>query len=148
MIEDIISRSSKGYPLGTRDVYELMQIKDPDSLDMLFSAAGKVRDRMFGKKIFTYGFVYFSTFCKNDCTFCYYRRSNGSIGRYRKTKEEIISLSANLLDAGVDLSDLTMGEDPEMYAGGYEGLLDIISGVHDEVGISIMASPGAMPQHM
>ncbi len=148
MIADILDKAEKTGRLSTDEVFELMSIRDKTDLDQLFSSARRVRDREFGKKIFTYGFVYFSTYCKNNCTFCFYRISNSGIDRYRKTKEEIVELSASLQDAGINLSDLTMGEDPTMYADGYSKLLDIISAVHDEVGINIMASPGALPHDM
>ncbi len=148
MISEIISKAEKGYPIGSREVHELMSIKDKGQLEDLYAAARRVRNRVFGKKIYTYGFVYFSTHCKNNCTFCYYRRSNTGIDRYRKSVEEIVELSGNLQDAGINLSDLTMGEDPEMYANGYEKLLDIIHAVKHDVGISVMASPGALPSDM
>ena len=148
MIADTISKAEKTGALSTDEIFELMSIKDGAELEELYAAARRVRDIEFGKKIFTYGFVYFSTYCKNNCTFCYYRTSNTGIGRYRKTNEEIVQLSASLQDAGINLSDLTMGEDPLMYKDGYANLLDIISAVHDEVGINIMASPGALPHEM
>ena len=143
MISDIISKAEKGYTIGSKEIYELMSITDKDQLEELYAAARRVRNRNFGKKIYTYGFVYFSTHCKNNCTFCYYRRSNTGIDRYRKSVDEIVELSGNLLDAGINLSDLTMGEDPMMYADDYKLLLKTIESVHDDVGISIMASPGA-----
>ena len=148
MIQDTIAKAEKEARLTPDEIFELMSIKDKGELEELYAAARRVRDREFGKKIFTYGFVYFSTYCKNNCTFCYYRTSNTGIDRYRKSKEEIVQLSASLQDAGINLSDLTMGEDPLMYKDGYRNLLDIISAVHDEVGINIMASPGALPQEM
>ena len=148
MIADILAKAEKEAKLSTEEIYKLMSVSDKNEMEELFAAARRVRDREFGKKIFTYGFVYFSTYCKNNCTFCYYRTSNTGIDRYRKTKEEIVQLSASLRDAGINLSDLTMGEDPVMYKDGYAKLLDIISAVHDEVGINIMASPGALPHDM
>lgn len=148
MIADTISKAEKTGKLSTDEIFELMSIKGGQDLEDLYAAARRVRDKEFGKKIFTYGFVYFSTYCKNNCTFCYYRTSNTGIDRYRKTKEEIVELSASLQDAGINLSDLTMGEDLLMYKDGYANLLEIISAVHDEVGINIMASPGALPHEM
>ena len=148
MIEDIIAKAEREAKLSPDEIFRLMSIDDRDGLDLLYASARRVRDREFGKRIFTYGFVYFSTYCRNNCTFCYYRTSNGRTDRYRKSREEIVQLSASLKDAGINLCDLTMGEDPQMYRDGYRGLLDIISNVHDEVGISIMASPGALPREM
>lgn len=148
MITDIIDRAKKGDAVSEEDVVRLMSITDTKEIDELFDAARETREKVFGKKIFTYGFVYFSTYCKNNCTFCYYRTSNKEIDRYRKSKEEIVQLAGNLKDAGINLADLTMGEDPQMYANGYEKLLDIISSVRNDVDISIMASPGALPKEM
>ncbi len=148
MIAETVAKAEREGKLSVDEIFELMSATDREDLDTLFAAARRVRDKEFGKKIFTYGFVYFSTYCKNNCTFCYYRTSNSGIDRYRKSKEEIVQLSASLQDAGINLSDLTMGEDPLMYKDGYKNLLDIISAVHDEVGINIMASPGALPHDM
>ncbi len=148
MIEETIDRALRGGDIGLDGVTELMSITDPKEMETLFEAARKVRDAEFGRKVFTYGFVYFSTYCKNNCNFCYFRRSNKDIGRYRKSIEEVVQLAGSLKDAGINLADLTMGEDPAMYADDYKLLIDLISAVHDDVGISIMASPGALPREV
>ncbi|MBO6083606.1 MAG: methylornithine synthase PylB, partial [Candidatus Methanomethylophilaceae archaeon] len=146
MISQAIADAQKG-TIGTDGIVKLLTATGEDR-EKLFQAARGARSRNFGNKVFTYGFVYFSTHCKNNCSFCYYRRSNTSLERYRKSKEEIVQLAGSLKDAGINMADLTMGEDPLMYANGYEKLLDIISSVRDSVGIPIMASPGAMPKDM
>ena len=130
MIEETIDRALRGGDIGLDGVTELMSITDPKEMETLFEAARKVRDAEFGRKVFTYGFVYFSTYCKNNCNFCYFRRSNKDIGRYRKSIEEVVQLAGSLKDAGINLADLTMGEDPAMYAdqGGRGGLARLLPG--------------------
>lgn len=145
MIQDVLDSVSHGRPTA-EDAMRLMSAQSPEDLGALFAAAREVRDRRFGNKVFTYGFVYFSTHCRNNCSFCYYRSGNTGLGRYRKTAEEVAQLAGGLRDAGVNLADLTMGEDPEMYRDGHRLLLETVSRVHDDVGISIMASPGALPR--
>lgn len=140
-VSDILDAVRNGATATSQDVVKLLSAEGREMED-LFAEAREVRDRQFGKHVFAYGFVYFSTYCHNNCTFCYYRRTN-NIERYRKSPEEIISLAADLKDAGIDLVDLTMGEDERMYADDYSELLDIISGVRG-LGISVMASPGAV----
>lgn len=147
MISETIAKAESG-KADVDDVFRLMSITDTQEMEELFSAARKARDRYFGNKVFTYGFVYFSTYCKNNCSFCYYRNSNHGIDRYRKSVEEVVQLAGSLKDAGINLADLTMGEDPKMYADDYRMLLETIQSVHDDVGISIMASPGALPREM
>ncbi len=147
MISDILASITPGTVPDLDQVEALMSAEGRD-IDLLFEHAREAREKEFGNRVYTYGFVYFSTYCRNNCTFCYYRKSNGEIPRYRKTKEEIVQLAGSLKDSGINLADLTMGEDPMMYDNGYENLLDVISAVHRDVGISIMASPGALPSEM
>lgn len=128
------------------DVTELLSVRSKGDISELFSAASSVRDKVFGKKVFIYGFVYFSTYCRNNCAFCYYRRTN-HLPRYRKTADEVLALSGSLKDAGINLVDLTMGEDPFMCADDHSEFLGIMRRVKDEIGISIMASPGAVPEN-
>ena len=129
-----------------KDVVRLFSA-DPEERELLFETARKIRDREYGDKIFTYGFVYFSTYCRNDCSFCYFRRTSG-LERYRKSVDEIVELSKNLRDAGINLVDLTMGEDPMMYRDDCTMLLEIISAVRNAVDIGIMVSPGAVPKEI
>ena len=87
MIAETVAKAEREGKLSVDEIFELMSATGKEDLDTLFAAARRVRDKEFGKKIFTYGFVYFSTYCKNNCTFCYYRTSNSGIDRYRKSKE-------------------------------------------------------------
>ena len=143
----LTDKAVEGHRLNVDEVTQLMSVSDRDDLDILYSAARKVRDKQFGSKVFIYGFVYFSTYCKNNCAFCYYRRTN-DLPRYRKTTEEVLTLSTSLQDAGVNLVDLTMGEDPWMYANDYMELINLVQNVRDTVDIGIMVSPGAVPREV
>jgi methylornithine synthase len=140
---DIINRAERGLEVAPEEIAALMSAATEDVADELFAAARRVRDRVFGNTVFLYGFVYFSTYCKNNCAFCYYRRTN-DLPRYRKTREEVLTLSASLEDAGVNLVDLTMGEDPLMYVDGHANLIDLVQSVDDTVDIAVMVSPGAI----
>ena len=144
-ITDIVDRAKSKGGISKDEVAELLSVRKKSEISELFAAASSVRDKMFGNKVFIYGFVYFSTHCRNNCAFCYYRRTN-RLPRYRKTEDEVLALSGSLKDAGINLVDLTMGEDPFMCADNYSEFLNIVRRVRDEVGISIMASPGAVPE--
>ena len=144
-VSETIEKTKRSTKLSPDEVAELLAVKKEEDIAELFSAASSVRDRAFGKKVFIYGFVYFSTHCRNNCAFCYYRRTN-VLPRYRKTKDEVLTLSASLKDAGINLVDLTMGEDPFMCADEHNEFLEILRAVKEEIGVSTMASPGAVPQ--
>ncbi len=144
-IKDILSIAEEGKGLDRDQILTLMKTEGKD-IDLLFESAGAVRDKVFGNRISIYGFVYFSTYCKNQCAFCYYRGTNSALPRYRKSTEEVVELSCDLVDAGVNLVDLTMGEDPVLYANGYKGVLDTVQAIRDSVDVAIMASPGALDE--
>ncbi len=148
-LETILLKATQGKQLSNEEVAYLLERRDRPSVAKIFEAARRVRDQNFGNKVFLYGFVYFSTHCKNNCSFCFYRRSNEGSVRYRKNREEIIGLATALEDSGIHMVDLTMGEDPLYHGGeGYSELIDLVQAVDDAVNVPIMVSPGAVPKEM
>ena len=126
-----------------KEIVEILGTNDKEAIENLFSTARKVRQDIQGDKIFAYGFVYFTTYCRNNCKFCYYRRDN-DIERYRKSKEEILCTAKSLIDSGVNLIDLTMGEDPAYHAEGFETVAEIIRTIKHDYDTPIMISPGVV----
>lgn len=124
-------------------IISILKSDDRQQAEELFARARKAREEHFGNKIFMYGFVYFTTWCRNDCTFCYYRKSN-KIERYRKNKEEVFRLSKELADSGVHLIDLTMGEDLQYHGEDFDSVVDIIKQIKNELGLPVMISPGVV----
>jgi len=135
-----------GAPLAERELETLLAIDDEILAGEVFAAARRARAAHFGDGVFLYGFVYFSTYCRNACAFCYYRAGNPMSPRYRKTVEEVVAVCEGLAASGVDLLDLTMGEDPVIHGEpGYRTLLDLVSAVRAATGLPVMVSPGVLP---
>lgn len=119
---------------------------DPACAALLFEGAQALRKRHFGRKVFLYGFVYFSTYCRNSCTFCFYRRGNDASPRYRKSLAEVVAIAHGLAESGVHLVDLTMGEDPDIHdAGEFDAVVELVRQVRREAGVPVMVSPGVVP---
>lgn len=113
----------------------------------LFVQARQVRFQQTGYKIFVYGFIYLSTYCRNSCSFCSYSQKNTALPRYRKNKKDVLAIAKQLANDGVHLLDLTLGEDPYFLAEkGFSELLEMITEVKKETGLSIMVSPGVLPK--
>ena len=130
-------------------IRRLLSLRDPESVARLFQAARQVRRRHFGDRVFLYGFIYFSTYCRNNCRFCYYRRANRNLVRYRRSEARILQAARRLGDAGVHLIDLTMGEDPLFFDGdgtAFGGLGRLIGEVRSRTGLPVMISPGVIDQ--
>ncbi len=148
-LDRILERARAGIRPEAQDLLYLLAVEDPGQLDRIFAAARCLRERHFGNHVFLYGFVYFSTYCRNACRFCNYRQANTQIARYRKTPDEIVSAAGWLADAGVHLIDLTMGEDPACYDDPETGFLSLVQWVRstrEATGLPLMVSPGAVPE--
>ena len=51
-------------------IIDLLETDNERAAAELFEEARKVREKQFGNRIFLYGFVYFTTWCRNNCAFC------------------------------------------------------------------------------
>jgi len=149
-LDKILEKATREVPLHRGEIMYLLKIKDEEEQEKLFEVARKLRNRYFENKIFLYGFIYFSTWCRNDCAFCYYRRSNRFCIRYRKTDNQILEASTYLAESGVHLLDLTMGEDPFYFSSGdgFEPLLNLVEKVKSKTHLPIMISWGVTPDEV
>jgi len=150
-LEDLLAAVRRGRRLENEDIRVLLGVTDPQQLGAIFRSAREVREEHFGNTVFLYGFIYFSTFCRNDCTFCQYRHQNKMLQRYRKTPAEIVSSSKMLADAGVHLIDLTMGEDAlfTRAGGDYTNfLVEIVREVKNSIHLPVMISPGVVSSEL
>lgn len=142
---DILGRAQNGIKLNHDEVIFLLSQGDEQTLNRIYEAARKLRSKYFGNKIFAYGFVYFSTYCRNECAFCFYRKSNDQSLRYRKNRDEIVDLAKALAVSGVHLIDLTMGED-DVFLKDEERLIQIVTEVKAATGLPVMISPGKVSE--
>lgn len=127
------------------DLRELFARPEQGGDEELFRQAREARAACWGDRLFLYGFLYLSTFCRNDCAFCQYRRSNGAERRYRKSLRELREAGLRLAEDGVHLLDLTLGEDPYFVEGeGFARLEEMVAVLHRETGLPIMVSPGVI----
>lgn len=132
----------------TRDeIIRILEAENCEAYEPVFESARKIRSEIQGNKIFAYGFVYFSTFCRNDCSFCYFRKSN-RVGRYRKNKDDVLVLAKALIDSGVNLIDLTTGEDPLYHQEQFEEFCNIIRYIKNDLDTPVMVSPGVVPDEI
>jgi methylornithine synthase len=147
-LENVLTRALQGNKLPKEDIVFLLGLENSDHINKLFATAKSLRQKHFGNKIFLYGFIYASTYCRNDCRFCYFRKSNTDSQRYRKANSEIVAAATRLAGSGVHLIDLTMGEDPALYSGagaGFDRLIDLVNSVRKATGLPVMVSPGVVP---
>ena len=149
-LEEILDKALHEEPLLRREVLYLLRLEQADEIKELFAVAQRLRHRYFGDKIFLYGFLYFSTWCRNNCAFCRYRASNRLCQRYRKTDRQVTEAALEMAASGVHLLDLTMGEDP-LYCqkeDGFKPLLHLIKEIKRQTSLPLMASFGVVPDEV
>lgn len=129
--------------LTKKDIIYYLETTEEDKIQELFRLARTVRENQFDKKIFLYGFVYFTTYCRNNCNFCYYRNEN-DIHRYRKNHEEVLNTAVELAESGIHLIDLTMGEDPVFYEDDFNSVTELVKKIKKETELPVMISPGVI----
>ncbi|MDR3204999.1 MAG: methylornithine synthase PylB [Deltaproteobacteria bacterium] len=153
LVEISLKSLESGAPLGAQlephQLSHLFSLKPGPVAQRLFEGANQVRAKVFGSKVFLYGFIYLSTYCRNDCAFCHSRTSRKDIERYRLSLEPILNCALALKKGGVHLIDLTLGEDPSYIdQKGFENLCLIISRVKRETGLPVMLSAGVLDKQM
>ncbi|MDR3088766.1 MAG: methylornithine synthase PylB [Desulfobulbaceae bacterium] len=146
--DKVLDKALAEQALSANEILQLLTAEGA-AATALFQAARTARSKYFANKIALYGFIYFSTHCRNDCAFCLYRRSNRGYGRYRKSGAEIVAAAKALAASGVHCLDLTMGEDPYFLDRGSEGLDEltaIVGEVKGQTDLPLMISPGVAPE--
>ena len=72
------------------DVDYLLTTSDPVATDELFAEARRVRDEVYGRRVFMRGLIEITNHCKNNCLYCGIRR-DARVQRYRLTQEQILA---------------------------------------------------------
>lgn len=104
----------------------LIEGYSPELANYAASEAVKVRQEIYGNKIYVRGLIEISNICKNDCYYCGIRKSNINCERYRLSKDEILECCKEGYGLGFRTFVMQGGED------GYfsdEVLCDIVSAI-------------------
>lgn len=150
-LEKVLAKAGDGISLDGEEILYLLNLSDVEEVRQVFERARSLRKRHFGDKVFLYGFLYFSTYCRNDCNFCMYRFSNKGFDRYRKSPEAILESAHQLVESGVHLLDLTMGEDPAYHAKGgkgFQSLFKTVKAIKESTSVPLMISPGVISEEI
>lgn len=142
-LDSVLKKARDEEPLTLPDLTRALSPADQAEREAIQAVARELRQRYTDDKVFTYGFIYLSTYCRNDCRFCPWRRTSAEARRYRKTPEEVVDAARRLADYGVNLIDLTMGEDPAADQPDYiNETAELIRDVRSATDLPIMISPG------
>lgn len=92
------------------DIEHLLTTSDPTAIDELFAEACRVRDKVYGRRVFMRGLIEITNHCKNNCRYCGIRYDVRT-QRYRLTKEQIMNCCRTGNELGFRTFVLQGGED-------------------------------------
>lgn len=92
------------------DIDYLLTTSDPVAVDELFAEACRVRDEVYGRKVFMRGLIEITSHCANNCYYCGLRREV-QCRRYRLSKEQILDCCRTGYGLGFRTFVLQGGED-------------------------------------
>ena len=127
-IISLIDRLKEEKHLSLEEYQALIEGYNPEIAEYAAKEAVKVRQTIYGNKVFIRGLIEISNICKNDCYYCGIRKSNRNCDRYRLSKEEILECCEEGYGLGFRTFVMQGGED------GYftdEVLCDIVSEIRN-----------------
>ncbi|MCD8374941.1 MAG: [FeFe] hydrogenase H-cluster radical SAM maturase HydE [Oscillospiraceae bacterium] len=111
-MHELIEKLYSGAELTQSEWLRVLDERRGADDEELFARARAVREKYYGREIFTRGLIEFTNYCKNDCRYCGIRRSSAAGHRYRLTEGEILSCCESGYALGFRTFVLQGGEDP------------------------------------
>lgn len=136
----ILDRASQSLPLNDQELLSLMNLKNPEELELLYKTANYIRQRYLSNSCCVHGIIEFSNFCESNCLYCGISSSVRGVHRYRMTKNEIVESAWEAVNKyGFKALVLQSGEDSHFSA---EALADIVREIKEKMPVLIFISAG------
>ncbi|MFH1654190.1 MAG: [FeFe] hydrogenase H-cluster radical SAM maturase HydG [Pseudomonadota bacterium] len=127
MAEGVIQKALKLEGLSLNDAAILLHNDDEDILELLFSAASKIKDSIYKNRLVLFAPLYITNRCQNSCRYCAFQKDNESLQRVSLSTEEILNQVSILLSQGHKRVLLVAGDDPvRANIEQLEGIIDAI----------------------
>ncbi len=112
-IREIIAKSRSLERLELDEAAQLIALPRQHPLwEEIFSAAGEIKNSVYGNRIVTFAPLYASNHCVNNCQYCGYRSENRAITRKQLSDAEITAEVKALVEAGHKRLIMVYGEHP------------------------------------
>jgi 2-iminoacetate synthase len=131
-VRDLVAKARECRGLDRDEVAELVKVRDPEHLEMVFEAAAEVKQRIYGNRVVLFAPLYISNECVGNCLYCAFRRDNTLLERRTLTPDEIQEEVRWLVSHGYKRLLLVYGEDPRK-----NGVDAIVEGVRAVYGTRV-----------
>ncbi len=135
-IRDIIAKSLDLHVLSLPEVSALLELRDEDMWAEVFEAAGRVKEKVYGKRIVLFAPLYLSNECMNNCLYCGFRAGNREAVRKTLSVEEAVEEASLLANRGYRRLLLVASEHPART--GIEYFEKIAAAIYSQTSIRIL----------
>jgi 2-iminoacetate synthase len=111
-IEAVLVKAEQGKGLSLNEAAILLSVNSKEMLDKLFATAGKVKQKIYGRRIVLFAPLYVANYCVNGCVYCGFKHENSAMPRIKLEQEAIVAETLALLKMGHKRIALETGEDP------------------------------------
>jgi biotin synthase len=142
ILQTVLNRLHAADVPDKADIEYVLSLQDPAQMAELFAFADEIRRRHVGDGILLRGIVEFSNRCDNSCKYCGLNKTNTGLRRYKLTDRQILNCIEQIANAGIGTVVLQSGEQAELDASWFAGLIREIKTRFD---IAITLSVGERP---
>lgn len=135
-IKDIISKSIDLQDLDLAEVSALLDIQDEELWDSLIETAGRIKEKVYGKRIVLFAPLYLSNECMNNCLYCGFRAENRNARRKTLTVDEAVEEAALLSRKGYRRLLLVTSEHERK--AGIDYIEKVVEGIYSTTDIRIL----------
>jgi len=109
--DEIIAKAKEAEGLSLEESAMLLNIQDPEMLEVLYATAKEVKEKIYGNRIVLFAPLYLSNYCVNNCLYCGFRTDNKDIKRRKLSVDEAVDEAKTIMDMGHKRILLVAGED-------------------------------------
>lgn len=129
-VRDVIAKARLLEGLDFDDITVLMNVTEPALLQEIYDTGSWIKDEIYGSRLVLFAPLYISNYCRNECEYCAFRRSNKLLKRRALTQEEIASEVKHLVDQGHKRVLMVAGESYPARLGGFDYILKSIETIY------------------
>lgn len=111
-VQEIVEKSLQKERLTPRETAILLNAEKPEQIEIIFQAARKLKEEIYGKRIVLFAPLYIGNHCINNCSYCGFRIENSEVIRKTLSEEELEAELYALTSKGHKRLIVVFGEHP------------------------------------
>ena len=127
-LDEIIDKSLAKNRLSLEETAILLQAERPEWVEKIYTAAKRLKDRIYGNRVVLFAPLYVGNKCINDCSYCGFKKSNQDVERVTLSKDKLKEEVKAMIAKGQKRSILVYGETPEYDA---DFIAETVQSVYD-----------------